>query len=136
MPENVVDVTGASSVRGEQHRSIVSCPIEGKVIGIVKRQAVGRTESRPIGEELCQVNIQLRFEPAIHQVLTISGDAGLIYEVVTGCDSGRNPAEMAGTRVHAYNPEIRGVPGRWRFVHRVKQPPIRQPFETEIQPWL
>ena len=29
-----------------------------------------------------------------------------------------------------------GVLARWRFVHCVKQPPICQPFETEIQQWL
>src|SRR6202171_3152792 len=92
LPENVIDVSGVSSVGSEEHGRIVGHPIEGEVIGIVKSEAAGRAEARALSRKFRHVDIQLRLEAAKHKFLAIRSNARLVYVVVGIGDPERRAA--------------------------------------------
>jgi hypothetical protein len=75
------NVVRTGSIRDEQYSFVVGCPVERKIVGLVKRKPARCAEPRSFGRKLGDVDINLGPSPVKYETLAIGSDAGFSAQI-------------------------------------------------------
>src|SRR5205814_7819114 len=94
------NVVRTGSIRDEQYSFVVGCPVERKIVGLVKRKPARCAEPRSFGRKLGDVDINLGPSPVKYETLAIGSDAGFHRKSIATGDSRSFSCETAGAQVY------------------------------------